>query len=131
MKIKVSELTGAALDYAVALCEGFVPGTYMRSIAVLKDVHGKVSMLQVPISREYVTWEPTRSVQGDNIIDREHISVSWNGQQWLAAAISNDPDLECLRYGHRQWGDTRRIVAMRCYVAGKLGLEVDIPQELL
>jgi len=97
MKIKTDELQGAALDWAVAKCEG----------------------------REYDgTWVENFSsnwLLGGPIIEREKIQIWCAGPLWGA--------------GHGKWkrfesGDTPLIAAMRCYVAGKLGSEIDIPEEL-
>lgn len=126
--MKVSKLTGAALDYAVGLCEGFTPGSYMKQMSLKYNVEGKVSSISAPINREYVKWSPTILKQGDDIIDREKIETRWcvtdsegNGY-WMAQNILTDT------YGYS--GTTRREAAMRCYVASKLGDEVELPEEL-
>lgn len=104
MKIKTSELTGAALDWAVAKC-GFVEGTARSLIAA--DVK--------PYS---TSWQ-----EGGPIIERERISIS-DGREfplWTA----------WLARGHRYMGKTPLIAAMRCFVASRLVDEVDIPDELM
>jgi hypothetical protein len=107
MKIKTNELTDAALDWAVAKCEGITwtayPGyTYQ---------HGE---------GHYSTdW-----AQGGPIIEREGICVDLllNGQ-WIAASRKVEgATMYC--------GPTPLIAAMRCYVASKLGDNIDIPDEL-
>jgi len=103
MKIKTSELTGAALDWAVA-----------KAIGEYKPV-------AVP---SYSTdW-----AQGGPIIEREGISIIRQTPDRWVSEYSNG----CDRIDHaRSWGPTPLIAAMRCYVASKLGEEVDIPKELL
>ena len=101
MKIKTSELTGAALDWAVAKCEGNI-------------YHG-------PAWTKYSTnW-----AQGGPIIEREGICIgrTAGGVAWDAIHPNAD-DIMFRAY-------TPLIAAMRCYVASKLGSEVEIPQELL
>ena len=102
--MKTSELKGPALDWAVAKCEGLVQG----------------------VSWEH--WAPRHSTnwaQGGPIIEREHINVSYEGQGvWLAGGFNG----VCYLMGHG--GPTPLIAAMRCYVAIKLGDEVEIPEEL-
>jgi hypothetical protein len=49
----------------------------------------------------------------------------WKGGQWCASLDQsfNPPEFST--------GDTPLVAVMRCYVASKLGSEVDIPEELL
>ncbi len=96
MRIKKSELTGAALDWAVAKCEGVV-------------YHG-------PAWTKYSTdW-----AQGGPIIEREGVEIKPTYAGWTAFL------------GHVLFanGPTPLIAAMRCYVASKLGDDIDIPEEL-
>ena len=100
MKIKTSELTGAALDWAVAECEG------VNTSQGLTDDE-----------RYSTNW-----AQGGPIVDRE--GLSWhcgNKSSWHAYAYGRAENVS---------GPTPLIAAMRCYVASKLGDEVDVPEEL-
>jgi hypothetical protein len=103
--MKTSELTGAALDWAVAKCE---EGIWDKPIA-----HGF-------IYRPSSAWS-----QGGPIIEREGITVSdgspVTGLEWMACDRGST---------HIQHGPTYLIAAMRCYVASKLGDEVNVPEEL-
>ena len=118
MKIKTSELQGAALDWAVAKCER-VEFTY--------EDHPHHEMVNMFYS--------TRWWQGGPIIEREKLTVAPNdaksyvGQEaWTSYRIktlfTDQGDIEY------QNGPTPLIAAMRCYVASKLGPEVDVPEEL-
>lgn len=103
--MKTSELTGAALDWAVAKCEGYrldlVPeGSYSPS----------------------TNWS-----QGGPIIEREGISVMYRPGVRMIANINGQYEQTI---GHRHKGNLGLIAAMRCYVASKLGDEVEIPKEL-
>jgi len=61
--------------------------------------------------------------QGGPIIEREFIGLQrWNEEHEWAADIGGD---------FEQYGPTPLIAACRCYVASKLGDDVDVPQELL
>ena len=99
--MKTSDLTGAALDWAVTKCEGF---------------DHKVT------SNEWGLWGwATDWAQGGPIIERERLDVyGFDGERWCA----ND-NLRATQYG-----DTPLIAAMRCYVASRLGDEGDVPKEL-
>ena len=114
MKIKTSELSGAALDWAVAKCEG-------REFEAAESF---LSYYDEGYMRYSTDWD-----QGGPIIERERITLRVDttpGSSWVAfldsAAIGH--------YPHRQRGPTPLIAAMRCFVASKLGDEVEIPEEL-
>jgi len=106
MKIKTSELTGVALDWAVAKCIG-QPDEWMADHR-----------------RGYINSASTDWAQGGPIIERENISaISHNKpNHWVARTTSYPPT-----YFR---GPTPLIAAMRCYVASKLGDEVEVPDEL-
>lgn len=130
--VKTSALIGPALDWAVARCEGYGPDGYMKGIDLRFNVGGKVSCMHVPINREYVRWAPSTDwAQGGPIIDREGVNL---GTQRNEPGYSPSP----ARLWHAQanqrvtvgYGPTPLIAAMRCYVASKLGDEIDVPEEL-
>jgi hypothetical protein len=101
--MKTSELTGAALDWAVAKCEG------LRF-------------------EEWETWGnySTDWAQGGPIIEREAIQITPDEYKgtWTAYMTNGGEPYEGT-------GPTPLIAAMRCYVASKLGDEVEIPEELI
>jgi len=107
--MKTNELTGNALNWAVNHVEGLT--------GVLSPVNycGK--------------WE-----HGGPIIEREMIQITPHCMVnplhgWAAAYRSFDEDDDlCALF--RKRGGTPLIAAMRCYVASKLGDEVEIPEEL-
>ena len=112
MKIKTSELTGAALDWAV----GYVMGEKLR------------------ILERQIVWPEdyspsTNWAQGGPIIEREGMGVwmyQWNEQgEPEAGWYAEDKDGD-----HVRTGTTPLIAAMRCYVASKMGDEVEIPEEM-
>ena len=120
MKIKTAELTGAALDWAVAECEGNVRLQYdSREGLIISNILGWIPY------RPSVAW-----VQGGPIIEREEI------QTYVANAVdgkwcAKPRDREYWDFDGAAYGPTPLIAAMRCYVASKLGDEVDVPEELL
>ena len=111
MKIKTRELTGAALDWAVAII--FNPG------------------------HEWGEWKPsTNWAQGGPIIEKEQITLRFSENNWVAewwadnSGMAKNPEQ---RFVHNRYkvGSHPLIAAMRCYVASKLGEEVDVPDELM
>ena len=119
MKIKVSEASSVALDWLVAKCEG------------INTVRSYPGWAYIPKGkRSYYKWTPTTNwKQGGPIIEREaHNLFKHNGgTEWCCAV--NVP-----RQGYvaiiTADGATPLIAAMRCYVASKLGDEVEVPDGL-
>jgi hypothetical protein len=117
MKIKTSEAKDKVLDYLVARCEG-------REVSVIGD-----SVLLWVGKDSNIDYEPSIAwAQGGPIIERERISV------WFERHDDVDSGLPIWfaqdGYAPAMQGPTPLIAAMRCYVAGMLGDEVDVPNEL-
>ncbi len=121
--MKTSELTGAALDWAVAKCEGFTdfdPDT--EKMLQPRREYGWVHLCDYQPSSE---WS-----QGGPIIEREKTRLVFRDlgvdSYWLAEAFE--------AYNGDQYisgrGPTPLVAAMRCHVASKLGYEVDVPEGL-
>ena len=108
-EMKTSELQGAALDWAAAKCEGNI-GHELKDFCL---VH-----MEDPDLQYSTNW-----AQGGPIIEREKIQIGYTALEELWRAESFDL---CTT----QYGPTPLISAMRCYVASKLGDEVEIPEEL-
>jgi hypothetical protein len=135
MRIKTSELAGAALDWAVATCEGRTirrdpmgfgvhssEGGYWiwedQGVAHSTTVYSKIGRAYSPST----DW-----AQGGPILDREEITIDYRDGETQA----------------RKWDDTTQeflsaraarrqglIAGMRCHVASKLGAEIEVPDEL-
>lgn len=130
VKLKTAELTGAALDWAVAQIEG--QGFYRTT--------------DPDLDRPYNYAPSTDWSQGGPIIEREGILLrpirctghSMDGT-WLAMydRTNTGTFVQWVEFlfkdtnRRRFWrGETALIAAMRCFVASKLGDEVDVPEEL-
>lgn len=128
--MKTTELAGTALDWAVAKCEGFEltfePDEKDFWINRTKDFQ----QYYPPFGYLKESFSPsTNWAQGGPIIERECINLTYRHPSftglWTAFNDEWDDDKNGVNCG-----DTPLIAAMRCYVAYKLGYEVDIPQEL-
>lgn len=111
MKIKTADLIGPALDWAVAKClqPGYEEWRLIRWI-----------------EQEFA---PTANwAQGGPIIERERVEIgpTFSGTTWVAGYPNKPTSKQC-------WsnGPTPLIAAMRCFVASRLGDEVDVPDELV
>ena len=105
VKINVNYLVPPALNWAVAMAENWAGATFE------------------------VKPYPTDWAQGGPIIEREGISLYLDTNNlWQANIFDGNPI--CNPFGGVQ-GPTPLIAAMRCFVASKLGEEVDVPDELI
>jgi len=120
MKIKTAELTGPALDWAVAKCEDLEVWREPDGIYLCEG--GEVGFMFRPST----SWQ-----EGGPIIEREEISSYHEIPAMRDSIWQARPSLSAKGAGGR-WGigPTPLIAAMRCYVASKLGEEIDIPEEL-
>jgi hypothetical protein len=121
--IKTSDLKGAALDYAVALCEGGIP----------KIVNDKPAFSFIDEGGGYYDYLANLKYssdwsEGGPIIEREIITLDGRGKCEWSARIWSDNRNDFIEVKHCQ---TALIAAMRCYVASVIGDEVEIPDELL
>jgi len=116
MKLKTKYLTGAALDWAVAKAKGYAD--FVLDAKRFREMH----------DTGHYNYS-TNWAQGGPIIEREWLDITpwpnesredmrWHCQQ-------HDSANDCAQYG-----ETPLIAAMRCYVASKLGDEVDVPEEV-
>lgn len=121
MKVKTSELTGPALDWAVAKAEGWEMNHHAEGGWFLCN---DVETMPDETLPEYSTdW-----AQGGPIIECEGMQLSMEDRgEWHAMMWWDDTDGKGEVVGK---GSTPLIAAMRCYVASRLGEEVDIPEEL-
>ena len=123
--MKTSELTGAALDWAVAKAAGkadikiFAPHrpTDRGWIEVRFNPEPKAATARFDPSQN---WE-----QGGPIIEREEIGFAKYGPNGTWKAVIGETPR-----GAPHYGPTPLIAAMRCLVASKLGDEVEIPEKL-
>lgn len=131
MKMKTSELKGDALLWAVATIEGY---TDLHKIEGRWQHEPHLAMM--PPHREYGAME-LWEIGSDNdweffgpIIERERMDIQcwdFHSMPWKASMWWDD---ESSSGGIEMHGTTPLIAAMRCYVASKMGDEVDVPDEL-
>jgi hypothetical protein len=116
--MKVADLEGVALDWAVAKAMGLTPTLHLNPFGywVLPNIDGSYS---------------TEWALGGPIIEREGMLVGPSaghrpvGVQWTALRMGV---LEAETHRHK--GPTPLIAAMRCYVASKMGDTIEVPEAL-
>lgn len=133
MQIKTSELQGVALDWAVAVCEnlGDVYLVEHHAGCMYREYSTKWSRGGPIIEREGIT---TAFCSGDLGEPRTYWIATNEQQSWdygYGPYHEQDEDRSlCISKPNVTKGPTPLIAAMRCYVASKLGPEVDVPEEL-
>jgi hypothetical protein len=126
--MKPSELTGAQLDWAVVKCEGGTDFWYDTIATYWIKLDGKDRALSKGWSQSFTP--STDWAQGGPIIEREMIDLqcwSFHSMPWKAS-IDGGTDAGIALYVEH--GTTPLVAAMRCFVASKLGDNIDIPEEL-
>ena len=115
--MKTSELQGAALDWAVAECEGlevFIDDGVVRLSVIPEDEQSLLFQSDL--------WFPSEDwYQAGSIIEQEGISLNLVTDALWEATIMGE---------WAEDGPTPLIAAMRCYVGSQLGNEVEIPKGL-
>ena len=126
MKIKTSELSGHALDKAVAECLGATEG-YKQGEVFLWDGEPTITTWGHDIRFSPSTdW-----AQGGLIIEREFMEIRFEHECSWNSSPAQDMWVAVIPYKVKLAGQTPLIAAMRCFVFSKLGDEVEIPDELL
>lgn len=118
--MKVSELTGPILDWAVAIAEGLTPYLVHGQVAYTDPGHGARVYF-----RPSTDWS-----QGGPIIEREKLELRpglFHSKFWTCWGQT--------RQGHRnsqqgKTGPTPLVAAMRCFVALRLGEEIELLVEV-
>ena len=123
MRVKTSEATPLQVNYLVAKCK--FPDAHT------KDVEVWIQPLSCDDPADFAFEPSTNWSQGGPIIEREKISIEYmvgagagGLDVWVATRIKNMALSE-------ECAPTPLVAAMRCYVASRLGDEVDVPDELV
>ena len=127
--MKTSELTGPALDWAVAKADGYDEGWLLRQLGnpnpetrAMPSYSTDWSHGGPIIEREGIVCSP--EYEDDVLNDTRLLIGRWKANLWNNSVPGTS--------GFMQWahGPTPLIAAMRAYVASKLGDEIEIPEEL-
>lgn len=112
--MKTAELTGAALDWAVAKCNGDEPHLYRINTSEPPIYAIKCKNNAFTPAYHY-DWSQGGPIVEQKINRLQEITDGlWEAEAWGVIAE----------------GPTALVAAMRCYVAVELGDEVDVPEEL-
>lgn len=122
--MKTSELTDIALDWAVAKCK-YPELVWGSSIGI----HHASHQIVIPhLTEPQCYWNPsTNWSQGGPIIERESINTRYDPDCNKAQAWEASDDID---FFEAMYGTTPLIAAMRCFVASKLGDDIEIPEGL-
>lgn len=121
VKIRAQELERAALDWAVAKCEGKDEGfrPFGNTILLLR---ANGDHTQSPYSTDWALGGPIIEQNLIELRTSASATARWWADRCFPVGITRD-----------DWcgfGPTPLIAAMRCYVASKLGDEIEVPYEV-
>lgn len=143
--IQTKDLTGAALDWAVATAgqewktahKHFPTMTLDPTFSGISDWQSGGFVYLVPsnpMRQDPQIYNPSTDWSlGGPIIERERIELLSNGADWEAGEMGSleGSGMGVSFCGNGYIGPTPLIAAMRCYVAAKLGTSVDVPEGLV
>lgn len=125
--MKTSELTGDALVCAVAMCEGYtnlhkIPGRLPHepqwAMTPPRSEYGDMELWEIGSDCDWAFFGPIIEREGITLIPPHDDIALWEAYHPM-------------RIHDEYYGPTPLIAAMRCYVASKLGDEVEIPEGVL
>ncbi len=120
MKHKTAELTGALLDAAVAMAEGWShAGPHQWFHAARRVFSDPLALFPPPYSSSWFDGGP--------IMEREGISPERHKPDSMDAADPLVSDGRWMWVTETHCGPTMLIAAMRAFVASKLGDEIELP----
>lgn len=127
VEVKTSELTGAALDWAVGSAQGWV--TYPNDSIERGDIwHTDPEKAPFGRTMRVANFQPsTNWNQGGPLIDKHIIDLTftYGGPGFYARHRDKPCD------GDQQYGETALIATCRAHVFAKLGDAVNVPAELI
>lgn len=127
IKVKSQDLSGSALNWAVALCEHkqrFIIQGMPSFDSNTKRVYKTESLRSIGVN-----FTPSASwSDGGPIIEREEIHLLRTHDQWIASIKCSDrlSDWRII-----EMAQTPLVAAMRCYVVNRLGNEFEVPACLI
>ena len=113
MKVKTSELIGKALDWAVWY---ILYGTLTR-----EELDKDINLLAAAVDRRFNPSEDW--AKGGPILEDQGISTRKGHSGWWIAYVLDINDEETFM----AIAPTKLVAAMRCFIASRLGDEVEIP----
>lgn len=119
MKIKTAELTGAALDWAVAKAVGLKPIINRRLNPVVRTFRGLSSDGYAP-SNNWAQCGPLRDKFKIDVMD-----FSDDSEPYISASYEKNHGMYSVE------ADSALIAICRAVVSCKLGDEVEVPDELV
>ena len=152
MKIKVSEATGKTLDWAVAKAEGYQAVHHQAPTANLfRPREAVVHTSELNYSTYWSQGGPIMDREGISVIRCDDTNIPDSEGFWQSiykpcwAAVIGKRHAKSENHGSQgdYWGlsyhvdenamlgPTPLIAAMRCFVASRLGDEVEVPEELV
>ena len=113
--VKVSELIGAALDWAVAMCEG--------------DELAAKNIQYPEFAKHYPKFSPSTDwAHGGPLVEREGLQLATSLGSWVSSSPAPVDREGCRSYCFAE-GPTPLVAAMRCYCLRVKGHSVEVPAD--
>lgn len=131
IEVKTAELTGAALDWAVAMAEGFTPDPEHRTTVL--SPQGVATSVSPRGASEGFGYRPSADwSQGGPLIQQNLVDFTVEHANVIFACLVDENGMWVLREGvYGCFGETYLIAACRAIALTKLGDTVQVPRELL
>lgn len=135
--MKTNELTGDALLWAVAVCMGYtdlhripdrMPHEPQLAMMPPRRDYGAMELWEIGSDNDWGFFGPT--IEHEKIaLEHLHGAGDAGADVWVASMTYPDKKFGGVAFSEEQ-GSTALIAAMRCYVASKLGDNIELPEEL-
>lgn len=127
--MKVSDLTIPALNWAVAVCEGYKMER-PQDLQMINSAGHRILINASESCKQHDYSPATNWLLGGPIIEREELCLMPILEDDDSTSWAADKTIDNM-FDQRFTGQTLLIAAMRCHVARKLDDEIEIPKELL
>lgn len=135
MRVKTSTLIDVPLEYAVAIASGYRDANNPEEHTEQEEALCALNWTFTRGADEPLVWlanlcASTDWASGGPVVERERIEIRFEAACPKYSIPAQDMWVAVKPFSNNQGGPTPLIAAMRCYVASKLGDEVEIPDEL-
>ena len=136
MKIKTQQLTGAALDWAVAKAEGalrplgnvVIEGNRLWIEVAINPLDGVSEDIEYTPSTDWAQAGPIFEAS-DCLLETNYDDTNCERRVWCSG-LTQEKQFQHNPHPCGEYGPTKAIAFCRWYVSSKLGDEVEVPEEL-
>lgn len=131
MKIKTADLTGIALDWAVARADGWADAPNYFDIPTLARGAERKYRHQLAYTTDWAHGGPIIEREGIGLTSEARDGSVWKAQLTYAREVLLRLPPRLVYTYCLSRGPTALVAAMRCFVLSKIGDYVDIPDSIM